>query len=197
VDSVIPGDSSDLPSASQQQRSGGHDSHASSDPDPGPDSEPEPETPRSPITHGPFRTLQSILSWDNDFVCSLPSLDSHLQDLSTLMSALIPLTPQHHITKIQRHILSLLWSQANDLTQGVSHEKQGPCVSTLVGMRGIGKTTGLKIFNATSKYAFPNLIEIYLTMNHHSTWTPNATDIHHECCCEGARAHWSSYLTPR
>jgi hypothetical protein len=33
-------------------------------------------------------------------------------------------------------------------------------------MRGIGKTTGLKIFNATSKSAFPNLIEIYLTMKH-------------------------------
>jgi hypothetical protein len=64
-------------------------------------------------------------------------------------------------TKIQLQIMKILWSQAKNLLQGHSRALCG----ALVGARGIGKTTALRIFNAFAKFAFPHLVEIYINMD--------------------------------
>jgi hypothetical protein len=70
-----------------------------------------------------------------------------------------------YMTKTQQQIFSILWSQVDNLCKGNYRATQGVCATTMVGAKGIGKTATLKIFNATAKYAFGNLIELYISMN--------------------------------
>mmetsp|Transcript_12188 Transcript_12188/g.18415 ORF Transcript_12188/g.18415 Transcript_12188/m.18415 type:complete len:503 (+) Transcript_12188:189-1697(+) len=68
-------------------------------------------------------------------------------------------------TTTQNQIFSILWSQVDNLCKGNYKGTHGLCATTMVGAKGIGKTATLKIFNATAKYAFENLIELYISMN--------------------------------
>lgn len=75
----------------------------------------------------------------------------------------------HVITRLYKtktqQILSLLWSQVKNLCEGNYVGTQGVCATTMVGAKGIGKTATLKLFNATAKYEFQKLIELYINMN--------------------------------
>jgi hypothetical protein len=101
------------------------------------------------ICHGPVR--HSIHKVGN--------ITTFTDDLQTHVSTRL------YKTKTQQQILSLLWSQVNNLCEGKYTGTQGVFATTMVGAKGIGKTATLKLFNATAKYEFQNLIELYINMS--------------------------------
>lgn len=102
-----------------------------------------------------------------DIICHGPVRDSiyKVGNITFTDNLHTHVTARLYKTKTQQQILSLLWSQVNNLCEGKYTGTHGVCATTMVGAKGIGKTATLKLFNATAKYEFQNLIELYINMN--------------------------------
>jgi hypothetical protein len=101
------------------------------------------------ICHGPIRHFSQKVGNQTAFT---NNLDSYV-------------ATRLYMTKTQQQIFSILWSQVDNLCKGNYKDTHGLCATTVVGAKGIGKTATLKIFNGTAKYAFENLIELYISMD--------------------------------
>lgn len=101
------------------------------------------------ICHGPVRHC----------IHKVGNVTAFTNDLDTRV------TTRLYKTKTQHKILSILWSQVKNLCEGKYTGTHGICATTMVGAKGIGKTATLKLFNATAKYEFEILIELYISTN--------------------------------
>lgn len=68
-------------------------------------------------------------------------------------------------TDAHKGIYNRLLAQSNSLVNDSFTNRQGENCITLIGAKGIGKTTSLKTFVTLSKYVVPNLYAIYISLN--------------------------------
>ena len=68
-------------------------------------------------------------------------------------------------TRAHRRIFDILLNQAWNLSEGMYRDQLGTCCSTLVGAKGIGKTTSLKTFAELCRLVVSNVYVVYINYN--------------------------------
>mmetsp|Transcript_23372 Transcript_23372/g.31990 ORF Transcript_23372/g.31990 Transcript_23372/m.31990 type:complete len:490 (+) Transcript_23372:83-1552(+) len=78
-----------------------------------------------------------------------------------------PLFEETVIYKTQAHlgIYDVLLAHCRNLSSGKYKGRRGECCSTLVGAKGIGKTSSLQIFTKICKFMIPNVHVVYVNFN--------------------------------
>lgn len=70
-----------------------------------------------------------------------------------------------YTTRAHEGVYDILLSQAKNLSNGNYINRQGESSSTLVGAKGIGKTTSLKTFTHICRYVVPGVHVLYVSFN--------------------------------
>jgi len=78
-----------------------------------------------------------------------------------------PLFEETVIYKTQAHLViyDVLLAHCRNLSSGKYKGRRGECCSTLVGAKGIGKTSSLQIFTKICKFMIPNVHVVYVNFN--------------------------------
>eukprot|EP01038_Epipyxis_sp_PR26KG_P016994 gene16994-23340_t len=89
----------------------------------------------------------------------VPDVDSLLLNFQTFNDYKI------YSTRAHKGVYDIVLFQALNLSRGNYVNRQGVQSSTMVGAKGIGKTTSLKTFAHICKYIVPNVCVVYISFN--------------------------------